>query len=98
MRGDVDAGTAKNSVLPLLAATLLTRETCRIIDAPKLRDVDTMLKILAALGVQAAWNEDGSITTRVVDESKIEAPYDLVKTMRASVCVLGPLPDRKSVV
>src|SRR6185436_6447188 len=51
--------------------------------------------ILAALGVEAAWGEDGSITTRIVDESKIEAPYDLVKTMRASVCVLGPLLGRR---
>jgi UDP-N-acetylglucosamine 1-carboxyvinyltransferase len=95
LRGDVEAGTAKNSVLPLLAATLLTRDPCRIIDVPKLRDVDTMLKILGALGVECTRGEDGSITTRVVDESKIEAPYDMVKTMRASVCVLGPLLGRR---
>ena len=95
LRGDVEAGTAKNSVLPLLAATLLTRDTCRIIDVPKLRDVDTMLKIIGALGVDCTRGEDGSITTRVVDETKIEAPYDMVKTMRASVCVLGPLLGRR---
>ena len=95
LRGDVDAGTAKNSVLPLLAATILTRDPCRIIDAPRLRDVDTMLKILGALGVECTRAEDGSISTRVVDESKCEAPYELVKTMRASVCVLGPLLGRR---
>jgi UDP-N-acetylglucosamine 1-carboxyvinyltransferase len=95
LRGDVEAGTAKNSVLPLLAATLLTRDPCRILDVPRLRDVDTMLKILGALGVECSRAEDGSISTRVVDETKVEAPYDLVKTMRASVCVLGPLLGRR---
>jgi UDP-N-acetylglucosamine 1-carboxyvinyltransferase len=91
LQGDVEAGTAKNSVLPLLAATLLTKDPCRIVDAPRLRDVETMLTILRALGVEAQHGEDGAITTRLVDDSPIEAPYDLVKTMRASVCVLGPL-------
>ncbi len=95
LRGEVEAGTAKNSVLPLLAATLLTREPCRIIDAPRLRDVETMLKILGALGVECERHDDGSISTRVVDETKVEAPYDMVKTMRASVCVLGPLLGRR---
>lgn len=95
LRGDVEAGTAKNSVLPILAATLLTRESCRIVDAPRLRDVETMLQILGALGVEARRGEDGAITTRVVDETSVEAPYDFVKTMRASVCVLGPLLGRR---
>ena len=95
LRGDVEAGTAKNSVLPLLAATLLTRDPCRIVDAPRLRDVETMLQILGALGVEARREEDGSISTKVVDEKPVEAPYDFVKTMRASVCVLGPLVGRR---
>lgn len=95
LRGEVEAGTAKNSVLPLLAATLLTREPCRILDVPRLRDVDTMLRILESLGVEARREEDGSISTRVRDESSVEAPYDLVKTMRASICVLGPLVGRR---
>ncbi len=95
LRGEVEVATAKNSVLPLLAATLLTRDRCRIVDAPRLRDVDTMLRILTALGVECSRGEDGSITTQVVDETKIDAPYDLVKTMRASVCVTGPLLGRR---
>jgi UDP-N-acetylglucosamine 1-carboxyvinyltransferase len=95
LRGDVHVGTAKNSVLPILAATLLTREPCRIVDAPRLRDVNTMLRILPALGVQCERGEDGVITTQVVDEDACEAPYELVKTMRASVCVLGPLIGRR---
>ncbi len=95
LRGDVRTGTAKNSVLPILAATLLTKEPCRIVDAPRLRDLDTMLRILEALGVECRRDDDGSITTRVTDESSCEAPYELVKTMRASVCVLGPLLGRR---
>jgi len=91
LRGEVVAGTAKNSVLPILAATLLTREPCRIEAAPRLSDVSTMLKILGHLGVESTWDDDGVITTRVTDDSRVEAPYSLVKTMRASVCVLGPL-------
>ena len=63
LRGDVRVGTAKNSVLPILAATLLTTEPCRILDAPDLRDVNTMLRILPALGVQCERDADGSIAT-----------------------------------
>ncbi len=95
LRGEVEAGTAKNSVLPILAATLLTREPCRIRDAPALRDVATMLRILEALGVRCERHADGTIETRVEDEGSVEAPYELVKTMRASVCVLGPLLARR---
>lgn len=95
LRGEVVAGTAKNSVLPILAATLLTRESCRIEDPPRLSDVETMMRILAHLGVECTRGEDGSITTHVSDESAVEAPYALVKTMRASVCVLGPLLGRR---
>lgn len=95
LRGDVRVDAAKNSVLPILAATLLTRESCTIRRTPQLRDVDTMLRILGALGVECARDEEGTITTTVCDEARIEAPYDLVKTMRASVCVLGPLLGRR---
>ena len=95
LRGEVEAGTAKNSVLPILAATLLTSEPCRILDVPHLRDVATMSRILGALGVECERDESGAICTRVVDESRYEAPYELVKTMRASVCVLGPLLGRR---
>lgn len=95
LRGEVQASTAKNSVLPLLAATLLTRDRCVIRDVPRLRDVDTMLRILGDLGVTSTRGEDGSVTTQVTDESRCEAPYELVMTMRASVCVLGPLLGRR---
>jgi UDP-N-acetylglucosamine 1-carboxyvinyltransferase len=95
LRGEVAVGAAKNSVLPILAATLLTPEPCRIEGAPRLRDVGTMLEILRHLGVACTLEDDGTIATRVEDESAIEAPYSLVKTMRASVCVLGPLLGRR---
>ncbi len=95
LRGDVEVGAAKNSVLTLLAATLLTREPCRIVGAPLLRDVDTMLQILGRLGVQCTRDEDGTVSTRVVDETSVEAPYELVRTMRASLCVLGPLLGKR---
>lgn len=95
LRGEVEASVAKNSVLPLLAATLLTREPCRILDVPRLSDVGTMLTILRALGVECSHDEDGSVSTRVVDDTKCEAPYKLVRTMRASICVLGPLLGRR---
>jgi UDP-N-acetylglucosamine 1-carboxyvinyltransferase len=95
LRGEVEASIAKNSVLPLLAATLLTREPCRILDVPRLRDVETMLTILRALGMDCRREDDGSVSTRAVDEAACEAPYELVKTMRASVCVLGPLLGRR---
>jgi UDP-N-acetylglucosamine 1-carboxyvinyltransferase len=95
LRGEVGTSTAKNSVLPLLAATLLTREPCRILDVPRLSDVGTMLRILQQLGVECRHEEDGSVTARVTDESSSEAPYELVRTMRASVCVLGPLLGKR---
>jgi UDP-N-acetylglucosamine 1-carboxyvinyltransferase len=95
LRGSVRCSVAKNSVLPLLAATLLTDEPCRLVDVPRLRDVDTMVAILRGLGVEATWLEDGSLRTQVVDESCVEAPWDLVRRMRASICTLGPLVGRR---
>jgi len=95
LRGEVLIDRAKNAVLPILAATLLTREPCTIRKAPRLRDVNTMLRILSHLGIECTRDDDGTITTNVMDEERHEAPYDLVKTMRASVCVLGPLLGRR---
>ena len=95
LRGEVRVGVAKNSVLPILAATLLTNESCTIRNTPQLRDVSTMLRILAHLGLECSRDDDGTITTTVMDESQLEAPYELVKTMRASICVLGPLLGRR---
>lgn len=95
LKGTVEIGGAKNSALPILAATLLTDEKCVIRNVPtSLRDVNTMVKILRFLGVKT--QVDG--TTIIVKPNKYKgamAPYKLVSTMRASVCVLGPLLAKK---
>jgi UDP-N-acetylglucosamine 1-carboxyvinyltransferase len=95
LHGEVQVSGAKNSALPLLAATLLADGPCRLEGVPDLRDVETMLRILETLGVEARREPDGAVTTRVVDPTRTEAPYELVKTMRASICVLGPLLGRR---
>lgn len=90
LNGEVRVSGAKNSVLPILAATLLTDEPCVIKNAPYLRDTNTMLRILRSLGKNAEFSNDKiHVTTRESD--KFIADYRLVSTMRASFCVLGPL-------
>ena len=93
--GEVRVGGAKNAALPILAATLLADGPCRIEGVPDLRDIDTMLKILRTLGMRAERSAPGVVETEVVDEAPCRAPYELVKTMRASICVLGPLLGRR---
>ncbi len=90
LKGVVEISGAKNSCLPILAATLLTDEKCAIKNAPNLNDVSTMLKILRSLGKDASL-EGGVITVAPTDEASHVAPYELVSTMRGSICVLGPL-------
>ena len=93
LNGTVRISGSKNSALPILAATLLTREPCTISNVPDLSDIHYMLQILSHLGAQV---ERASGTVRVAAESiKSEAPYDIVRKMRASVCVLGPLLGRQ---
>ncbi len=91
--GTVAVSGAKNAALPLLAATLLTPGTHTLHNVPDLRDTRTMLKLLGTLG--ASWERSGtSVQVNTAGLSGSEAPYDLVKTMRASVLVLGPLIAR----
>jgi len=90
LRGEVTISGAKNSCLPILAATLLTDDKCVIKNVPSLGDVFTMLKIMRALGMNTAM-KDGVITVKPTSQRSFTAPYELVSTMRASVCVLGPL-------
>ena len=94
LRGDVRISGAKNAALPCLAATLLTSEPVLLRGLPRVRDIVTMERVLAALG-ESCEREDG--TTRVVAGSggAHHAPYELVRTMRASVLVLGPLLARR---
>ncbi|MFH1380792.1 MAG: UDP-N-acetylglucosamine 1-carboxyvinyltransferase [Candidatus Omnitrophota bacterium] len=89
LKGTVEISGAKNSALPIMAAALLTDSPCVIKGVPSLRDIDTMIKILRALGVKV--DRKKSVLTIAGPCTKTKAPYSLVSTMRASVCVLGPL-------
>ena len=93
LEGRVTAAGAKNAALPILAATLLGEGECAISNLPQVRDVATMATLISLLGVSV--KRDGSRV--VIDATSVQsfdAPYDLVKTMRASVLVLGPLLAR----
>src|SRR5215210_278463 len=93
LNGTVRISGSKNSALPILAATLLTKEPCTISNVPDLSDIHYMLQILSHLGAEV---ERASGTVHVQAEKiKTEAPYDIVRKMRASVCVLGPLLGRQ---
>src|SRR5476651_539554 len=93
LSGSVTISGSKNSALPILAATLLTRDECVIRHVPDLSDVHYMLQILAGLGAEVE-RASGTVTVRAAKIST-HAPYDIVRKMRASVCVLGPLLGRE---
>ena len=90
LSGEVTISGSKNSVLPILAATLLTDEPCIIKGLPELRDTNTMLKILRSLGKNAELDK-GIVKVTSTKHPNFIADYKLVSTMRASFCVLGPL-------
>lgn len=94
LRGTVEVSGAKNAALPAIAATLLTDEPITLGRVPAVRDVSTMLRVLAHLGAEAPPPADGRVACHIADLREPEAPYELVKTMRASVLVLGPLLAR----
>ncbi len=92
--GEVRISGAKNSALPILAATLLADGPVTLHNVPKLNDIATTLKLLKRMGVAAEHRDDGSVAVDAAGISEFLAPYDLVKTMRASILVLGPLLGR----
>ena len=95
LHGEVEISGAKNAALPILAATVLTDGVCEINEVPRLKDIDVMCRILRSLGARV--EEDWDEHTITVDGSGInisEVPYDLVKLMRASIFVMGPLLAR----
>lgn len=95
LRGEVTISGAKNAVLPIMAATLLTEEKCEIKDAPALRDVDVMCKLLESLGASIDKRLDQNrVEIEASGNISYEAPFDLVKMMRASILVLGALLPR----
>ena len=93
LAGEVRISGAKNAALPILAATLLGKGTCTLTNVPAVRDVHTMSKVLAHLGAKVETAGE-HFTVSLDTVASCEAPYDLVKTMRASVMVLGPLLAR----
>ena len=102
LEGKIRIGGAKNAALPLMAASLLTSETLNLSNIPDLADITTMLQLLKELGVQESSgintsNADGDktlLTLEALEPEKKVAPYDLVRRMRASILVLGPLLAR----
>ena len=94
LHGEVSISGAKNAALPELCACLLTAEPVTLRNVPRLQDVATMLKLIRNMGVQAERAEDGLLHLNAGSLHTPEAPYELVKTMRASVLALGPLLAR----
>ncbi len=92
--GTVQISGAKNAVLPIVAATLLCSEPVSIQNVPHLRDVTTSMQLLQRMGVSVTLDDKAGILIDASDVSERVAPYDLVKTMRASILVLGPLVAR----
>jgi UDP-N-acetylglucosamine 1-carboxyvinyltransferase len=91
--GTVNVSGAKNSALPILISSILTSEELRISNVPELRDINTTKKLLEHLGLKV--QQSNNLFSLSADKVKnYEAPYELVKTMRASILVLGPLLAR----
>ncbi len=94
LRGSIKISGAKNAALPLIAATLLAPGRHTVRNVPNLRDTRTILKLLESFGAKTELAADGTLTVDSDEISNLEASYELVKTMRASVLVLGPLLAR----
>jgi UDP-N-acetylglucosamine 1-carboxyvinyltransferase len=103
LKGKIEISGSKNSALPIVAAGLLTTDKITLHAVPRLSDIDSMLKLIGELGCHVYRHEprsktvgdgpdlNGPLDIQVTDEKNCEARYDIVKTMRASICVLGPL-------
>ncbi|MDH3061879.1 UDP-N-acetylglucosamine 1-carboxyvinyltransferase [Achromobacter insolitus] len=94
LHGEISISGAKNSALPILCAGLLTSDALSLSNVPHLNDTATMLRLLGRMGMRAERGADGTVTLQANQVDKLEAPYELVKTMRASILVLGPLLAR----
>jgi UDP-N-acetylglucosamine 1-carboxyvinyltransferase len=92
--GEVIISGAKNAALPIMAATLLATDNVTIANVPHLRDVTTMMELLGQLGAQLTIDEKMNVQVDASNVTEWTAPYELVKTMRASILVLGPLLSR----
>lgn len=93
LAGDITVSGAKNAALPILCAGLLTSDALHLSNVPDLHDVDTILKLMRQMGLKVT-GQSGEVTLQGDQIDRLEAPYELVKTMRASILVLGPLLAR----
>jgi UDP-N-acetylglucosamine 1-carboxyvinyltransferase len=94
LNGRVEISGAKNASLPAMAASLLTADAIQLENVPYVRDILTTRNLLREMGVEAEVNEDGTAALKAAEVTSHQAPYELVKTMRASILVLGPLVGR----
>lgn len=94
LQGTVRINGAKNSALSIMAATLLTKDVCILRNVPRLTDVDIMAAVIRKLGVKVEWKGDNTLYIDSDNFNNCEAPYELVKMMRASILVMGPLLAR----
>ena len=94
LQGEIRIAGAKNSALPILASTLLTHETVQVCNLPHLFDITTMIELLGCMGVEPVVDEKLNVEVNSSTIKHFSAPYELVKTMRASILVLGPLLAR----
>ena len=94
LSGTIKCSGAKNAALPMIAATILCKESIVLRNLPFLQDITTMFELLGSMGAQIVLNEDMDFTISSNELSDTEARYELVKTMRASILVLGPLVAR----
>jgi len=94
LHGSVRIAGAKNAALPLLAATLLLTQPTQFHNVPNLRDINTMLRLLRNMGLELEYAQNGTVAVNSCAVQNRFAPYELVKTMRASIVVLGPLLAR----
>ena len=94
LTGHVDISGAKNAALPAMAASLLTADTVQLENIPYVRDILTTRNLLREMGAEVEVLEDGTASLKAAEISSHQAPYELVKTMRAAILVLGPLVGR----
>ena len=94
LAGRVEISGAKNAALPAMAAALLTPETVELENIPRVQDIFTTRRLLAEMGVEAEIDPSGVVRLKAAQLTSREAPYELVKTMRASILVLGPAPGK----
>ncbi len=94
LKGSIKISGAKNAALKMMAASILTSEPCRLKNVPRIKDVNTMIKVLSFLGVETKFASGGDLCIQESGGLSYTAPYELISQMRASIMVLGPLLAR----